>query len=766
MVKRLLDPNSQKTHYVIDAANRKVRKVSYVKAENDEQIENDVLEFEDFDHKTPFCKLLRETSGHVRHRYSLYEKVWGHQREAIQRILNSANNDLFANLLQYIQDPLLDKLSVVYLGLSSNTANNLRVLEEFSSCVAGRSDGQHIRVVRLNSKACFNIKAAIREVVKQVVHGNTREVKGEEGVFFNQDEEDEDEEDEDEEPDKKDDDQEDDVGEAGEAGEADIAHDDQGDQFEGDGGRISYDFGIVEDWVMEYVKQTKCEGKFRIVVILEDSNGFSNEVLNQLIQLLCVYATKTPLKIVMGLSSKNVSGWINSNITSKLRTLISGCKLVAKENKDIGFQVINDILLQNEITPENPLLLDSQLSLIVLSRFENSNNSIDSLITELKFAYMTHFYQLPLSALVDPNFMPGDFHYDALRKLPSFKTHMEYLLHNYKQMTVGSEEWIKTNATIKSLLRSDSKLYSLFNEAKATFQSYQNAVMNAVNLIYFLGNGDKHRFQIYKLVTNNQLINSVFLSDVLKRLLTFSLSRVSDVIDFIKSDKIKILIGECTDTDIIMLREKLSDTTSDTVVEHITTYLHENKNLNMKISDNLFNEVLTINGGISELDLLKPSVTLEENYENLMINVIRPKLRQIIETGLDEPQKYLRNALLLEKSGQVRYSRLAGPVLTRLYHVYKDAPVNINIWDFYVAFKLSLMRHEIMKELRKGISQADSEVRQQLKDMVRSADDDDKEWDKLVYAWFLQSCFELTSMGFLREKSKGDYVEKMIWKNL
>lgn len=53
-----------------------------------------------------------------------------------------------------------------------------------------------------------------------------------------------------------------------------------------------------------------------------------------------------------------------------------------------------------------------------------------------------------------------------------------------------------------------------------------------------------------------------------------------------------------------------------------------------------------------------------------------------------------------------------------------------------------------------------------MTNMLNDAAKDDTKWERLVYAWFIQSSAELTTMGFLREKTKGDYVEKLIWKNL
>lgn len=737
-----LDPNAQKTHYLINPRDRKKAKLF-----------NDLpstLAFEE-SNRTPFCKLLDEKSEHILHRFDLYEQIWGRQLNSIQRILNTANNELFENLLLFIKDPVSPKLNVAFLGLSSNTANNFRVLDDFSSYLMARpSQSQNFRMVTLNSKVCFNVKTAMREVVKQVLKGHSR--RNEKSEYL--DEEDE-EQDSTKEHVKL------------ENADEDAIEAENEDDFDGDGGRISYDFEIVEDWIKDYTKNPKNNENFRIVVIFEDTNGFSNEVLNQLVQLFCVYATRAPIKLILSLSSKNVSDWITSNITSNLRTLISGCKLEAKENKDIGFQVINDILLQNEITAENPLLLDDRLSLIVLNRFENSNNSIDSLISELKLSYMIHFYQLPLSALVDPNFTPEAFHYAAIRKLPSFKTYIEFQMHKLGENTPGSSEFDSIQSKIIGYLHDDKKLHELLDSAKKRLQSYQNAVMNCVRIVHRMGQFSRRKFQIYKLITNNQLINSVYLSDMLKKAKQFSRDETYDIISFIHGDEIKESVGECVDEDIVNLRKILTHDKIGETVEVFTKYLHSNKNVNMKINDNLFNEILTINGGISEFEKLGSSTAIEENYENLMINLIRPKLRELIENGLDIPQRYLRNSLILQKMGQTnKSSRLTGPVLSKLYQVYKDAPVNINLWDFYLAFKLSLQRKELLLEIATSIEKLDKETCSNFDRIAKSAESNDAEWDKLVYAWFLQSCFELEAMGFLREKSKGDYVEKLIWKNL
>ena len=734
-----MDPNFQKSHYFLDTERCKRRK------------RNNVLGLEDGElHGTVFRKLSQESDEHVKHRFQLYEKVWSHQRNTIEAILGSANNVLFNDLVTYIRQPLSEKLDCAFLSMSSNTANNLRILDEFSAHVERTSafDNAHIRLVRLSSKVCFNAKVAIKEVVKQILKGH-KERSGYREHFkpdLDQETEDLDAE----------------ILKAKKVLEMELAELDNVSDEEVDDlgeGKISYDFEIVEEWVQSYVRKHDCTDQLRLVIVLDDADSFLNDVVNLLLQLFGVYSLKCPIKVVMGLITRNVSKWINGNITSKLRNLILGVRLEAKDNKYIGFRVIDEILLQNVITEQNPLLVSSHLSLIILNRFENSNNSIDSLITELKLSFMTYFYQLHLSAMLDPKFEPQSFHYDALRKLPSFKTHIEYFL---QQLVETGETRHKTY--IKDLLSDNHKLKALFDEAKIRFQNYQNTVMNAVHIIHWLCKGDKAKFEIYKLTTNNQFINSPFLTELLRSLNSFEQKQCLQFQEFLEEGSILPHLKTCSDSDVKRLKQSIA-VEPFRILEYVTQYLHENKSLNMKISDNLFNEVLTITGGSSELEEQAPMYFIEENFDNLMINLIRPKQREILEKALEEPQFFLRNPLVLQEiGGSEPPSRFLNPSLSQLYKIYIDAPVNINFWDFYSAFKQSLLKRDVINDIETNFKETDRNP--QLADLIEQLKTSDEAWDKMTFAWFIQSCFELNSMGFIREKSKGDYVEKMIWRNL
>lgn len=771
------DSNHQKTHYFIDP-----RKRLKPNQNHGFSIFSHLLTGEPKSKKnlgTPLNNLFngKETDANVKQRYELLNRVWSYQISKIEGILKNTNLELFLNLLTYIEKPVTEKsktaktissdykLPIGFLSLTSNNANNIRILDEFNEYLQ-ETNSLELKIINLNSKNCANIKSTMREIIRQFMNIDkdpgkidTPEVNVKDEEFDTAEEELPQSESEDETPAPK----------ATEADEdAQISH--------ALGGRISYDFDVVEDWCKRYFMRNNTnlyESKLRIVLIIEDSDSVHNDVLNQLLKLLHSYCSKLPLHVFMALSSSNVSSWINSHLTNPLRTIINGVKFSSNDNKDLGFKVLEELFLKNEVTDDSPLSIDSRLSLIVLNRFENSNNSIDSLVSELKLSFMIYFYQLPISLMIDSRFKPTKLHFEALRKLSSFKEYMELKLHqfsdlknliqgqnlpkNQKSQVTTKIEDLKEE--IKNLLLSDKAVIQTFNQAKLEFQVYRSSIINAVNLLHEIDPSKKQKFQIYKTITNNQLINSKYLTDCLRSLKGLKGNDLTEVIEFIKDSPVlrPQLNNQISDEYIIKLQSSLSPEDDAEELRHkLTKYFNENVHLNKKINDNLFNEIFTFDGGVSELELTRPPKFIEENLQNLLINLVRPSLRQVLESSLDDAHSYLSNELI--KSDGDKES--LAPILSKLYDVYKDAPVNINIYDFYVAFKQSLPKEAIIEEL--GHSSDFKEVVHKLKEF----DDQEELWSKVTYSWFLQSCFELISFGLLKEKTKGDFLEKSIWKGV
>lgn len=699
-----------------------------------------------------FTPLLHgsEDPENVALRQRLFDHVWGLQLAKVECILNNTNTALFDQLVEFIMGPGGAKLPVGFLLLGSNTANNLRILNEFDDYLRNHSAASDFLVISVNSKSCAHIKATVREIIKQ---------------FFNVVGKG---------PSPASDDDEDLNGAANEA-------DDIEDLVDAAANRVSYDFDVVEDWFLVHNSPTR-----RLVITIQDSDSVDHNVLNQLLKLLQSYWPTLPIRLIMGLSSASVSNWINTNLNNQVRTVISGFKFRSNDNRDLGYRVIEDLFLQHEITDASPLGLDSRLSLVILNRFENANNSIDSLIAELKLSYMIFFYQLPLSSLILDDGR-SCAHIDCLRKLPSFKKYVEFKLFRYledkRRTDTGKpdEQVLKASrAHIEALLDSNEALLDLFMQARIDFQRYQLAVVNAVNLLYLLSplsTVKKEKFKIYKLVTNNQLVNSLYLTHILKPIKTFSEDDTVKTIAILQlAENIKQGLSEdIHDDHMVTLRKNVSceGITNTILFNELTSYFHKNEHLNKKIDDNLFNEVLTINGGRSESEALKPDKIIEENFENLMSHLVRPNLRSVLESEFEEPHTFLANETVIADAAKTRDDNNVVPMVSKLYSIYKDAPIAVNIYDFFCAFRESVNKKNVLAELEANLgaslgdqdTDANSHRLRGILEKVRE-EEDSAAWDKLLYAWFVQSCYELILIGLLKEKTNGDFLEKTVWKGV
>lgn len=741
----LLDADNQKTHYWINP--RKKRKNNLIGTLWNK------IDVSQTHHNTPFIKLLqgKETDKEVETRYELFNSIWNHQLHKIQTILDHENTELFGKLLQYIEAPFdygknnthiainnVYKIPIGFLLLGSNTANNIRIIQEFNKFVQLREQ-KHIKLINLNSKNCANIKSTLREVVKQVLSKKSEETEENDSSDSSEDEESED--------------------------------DDM--DYEG---RINYDFDIVEDWCLKQFSREKGNPKntsSRLIIILQDTDSISNQVLNQLIKLIHSYSNKLPIKLIMGLSSSNVTNWINNNLSNELRILINGFKFNSIDTKLLGFKLIDEAFLNYENDETNPLILNYKLSSIIFNRFKNSNNSIDNLISQFKLSYMIFFYQLPLSVLIDEKFKPNSRYFDALRRLPSFKKYMEKLVFKYneqRKLLEQQKEFEDFNLDIKrridpkeadslkieitKLLKSTDSIKTLFDDTRVQFKRYRLSVLNLMNIIYkiqeYSEKPNKEKLEIYKLIINNQVNSSVFL----KELLVSLKKNLIDFIRFAKSDALTEEINGVKDIQLSNLRKSLKDNTpTEKVLSCITKYI-QSEEIIYKLDDNLFNEIFSLDGG----SFVNLGFNFEENYENLMINLIRPKLRSILELGLNDSNSYLQNELISEANTS---GSNVPPMICQLFKVYKDAPVSINIYDFYSAFKQSLSRESIISVL------VNNDKGDDHKSILQKCQvDNELIWDKIIYAWFLQSCFELINLGLLKEKAKNDYLEKSIWINL
>lgn len=758
MVKRddigadVLNSDGQKTHYWINAPKRRKKSLIDAVWHRFDRSSNERQNF--------FFRAFDglESDKSVERRYKLFLETWRYQEARINGILEESNKSMFRSFLDFVLSDFKHeelerpgairseyKLPVGFLLLGTNRANNIRLIEEFTRFVKS-SDMNNVKLVKLDSKNCANVKSTLREIVKQILKRNVSDEGGDAPTGTEDDE-----------------------------NEEDVSNDDESDDDDYDG-RINYDFEIVEDWCLRYFSKEKStfkDTKLRLVIVLQDLDSISNQVLNQVIKLLHSYSKTLPLKLIMGLSSPDTDDWIATNLSNKFSILIDIYKFSALDSSSLGLRLLNEALLGYDFGKESSFLIESKLASIILNRYMNSNNSIDILLSELKLCYMIHFYQQPLSTLIDSSQAITKDHLNALRMLPSFKKWVERLIFEQgklKSSMNGANQLEKVNSIdekvsasrselnakkseVRNLLENDAYLADCFRNARDKIQKFKLVVLNLMNIAHKLQcyneKCNKVKLEIYKMIVSDQLMSSIYLKDLLN---SKWIEKNEDLVAFLNSDELFTSVEDLEDEYLIALRKKLEITNpKENLSEVIASYmLNVKDDMGTLLDKQLFCEVFTLDGGaFANLD-----VNIEENFENLMINLVRPKLRGVLELGLNDPGAYLNNDLIASSPVSPK------PIITQLFKVYKDAPSTINLYDFFIAFKESLDKTKILEQLW----QMNSDPKHVQ--LIKSCAEEDVSWNKLVYSWFLQSCLELIHIGFLKEKAKNDYLEKAIWINL
>lgn len=575
------------------------------------------------DVSSPFQKFSFEHEDNTTGRYQLYKTVIDELQSRINKIINSSNDDLFKYLYHFIMtedDQIIDsesliqplrRLEVGYISLSSNAANNYRILEEFYKFV----DDKDLKILKISSKTgSYSIKSMMRELVQQVEYTEEEEVEDkEEDEGFNEI--------------------------------------DEGN---------TYTLETLRNWHLK-------NPRVKLVIIFEDTDSIDPQILNIFLKQINV-VNDLPLKVIFGLTSSNISDWINKNIINDLKMICNNYKFETKSNTDLCLSILKEAIINSRV------LMDDSLVDIILSRFFNSNNSIDNLVNEIKVSLMIHFYSNSYSTLIADDLTGDnltDNDYDILKKLPSFKVHVEEVFTNYQRGEVSKLEVQQcfTNEYIKQQ----------FNQAKSAYISFKQNLEKIISIL------DIDPIKAYQLIIKGNLF---------------------------KSKTFKAILENQTDKEAYISEIKL-------LIQFPV----------------VFKEIFFINGGNFERKFPK----LVENYQNLMLNLVRPNARQIIENNLLSTQ-YLDNSIITQLS---KFE----PLMIKLFNLLDEAPPAINHHDFFMAFKHSLNKEVVVEEFELG-------------------ELDDSQWDKILLSWFLQICNEFMVIGLIKEKSRGDHFEKSVWRGL
>lgn len=638
----------------------------------------------------------KELEAQTRARFLLYNTLVNRLAFIADGVIDDSNQNLYIDLLSFVRSAAfaeneshlatglikpIRKLPVGYLQLTSNTSLNSKILDGFYWYATRKVQA---KVVTLNSKTSSNsIKQLVTSMLKQLYEPN-----GFTNAAHSEGEPDLDGEDLD---------------------ESETELDEYGQVIEKESQKslFSYSMELFHDWFNQQ------KGNPLLVIVFENCDSADPQCLNKFLKLIMPSAEKYTMNVVFAMSRSNVGTWINDNINNSFKLRMTHYEFGTLSNRELCHRFLYKML------PECEFFLDETLLSIILTRFEIGNNSLDNLINEIKVCLMIHFYSNSYSRLMaDSNLTVQDV--DMLRRLPSFKYHVETLLHEYDQ---HHNENVRKE--IQTLLTDNELIMRRFQEVERDFSFIRR---NLGNLHHFLNTFDYDLSfpDFYKLIVTNKLQDSKIVKHIYAQILC----------DKLEYQKVESMLKD--------------------LEPHINITRYNYKDMFLSVVKRFdvnrpFKEVFFVNGNTFEQKLPK----LKENYRNQMLNFLRPPVRESLLNNLSDSAEYLDNDL-----NPNRFATLTGiqPIQVNLFNILMEAPPVINHYEFFMAFKQSLDKNKLLAHLNSNSSKKNL--------YLKECETDDKAWEKLVYSWFLQICNEFLMVGLIREKPRGDHFERAIWKGM
>ncbi|KAJ2723545.1 Origin recognition complex subunit 3 [Coemansia sp. Benny D115] len=152
---------------------------------------------------------------------------------------------------------------------------------------------------------------------------------------------------------------------------------------------IPYDMGLLRIWWEETARHEDS----RVVVILQDFEGFVPVVVDDFIRIATSYCQLVPIVIVFGLATSYES--IHQSLTKASISMLN----VERFNLQRSRQCIDTAMQSIFVEGMSRLSFGAEAYKSLLDQFLLYNFSISGFVNKLKFAYMDFFYAQPLSLL-------------------------------------------------------------------------------------------------------------------------------------------------------------------------------------------------------------------------------------------------------------------------------------------------------------------------------------------------------------------------------
>ncbi|KAI0462816.1 hypothetical protein LJB42_003619 [Komagataella kurtzmanii] len=648
----------------------------------------------------PFQRLLngKEPLENVNLRYQLFLKQWSIQRDRIENVLKVINGGTFQSLKNQITS-VIDTAKIPTFFLPNISDDSIRRLNSYLE-----SD-KNMQLVNLYGND--NLKTCLTKIV----------LNSDYSTEFDDG--------------------------------ADLDSDDEGP---GEGIYNKTDLNILaSNWDVR---------KF-LLLNISQADLFDVGTLIKLLTLLSRYTKMIKIRVILGITTSITI--FQEKLPRQVLAMIEGFKYELDNSSLVVDQILNKLLFENvsgKVTGSlggRSLNFGPNILRTIHRRNIKSNQSINSTISILKYGYMLHFFQQPLTIFWEKksvkNLKRNSDYARILRLLPSFKQFIE------STMKDSSIPEFERKKIVQQLLNNDEELLSLVPQSLEKFSQWQHELYQCLNFLIILqlkfmdyGPHMKSKFELYyDMLTDPSFLRSKFVKSMLSSIETSTPLKVFDFVAEISDLASNELFSKFMETFQGAPTSILEKFTPDGVYfqPELDTLKGLSKDakielglLNQHIVSQVLHTVESVLVPLREDSLLFSEICTVDCDEKYLSSVFTPNIRDNVQSVLLDPRMHLQNSYYTSEKMNIR------PMISELYGLYREASSQINIYDFYSAFKQRLEKDAILEVL-------------ELKSI------DESEWDQISLSWFLQGLLELNLLGFVKEsKNRRECVDKLIWKDL
>ncbi|KUJ24048.1 uncharacterized protein LY89DRAFT_572219 [Mollisia scopiformis] len=319
----------------------------------------------------------KETSEWIQRRHELYVRAWSHTESQIQSILDEANEDTLQDVTKFVQESSQERFDQTetipsgFIITGPNIASQGLLFDQLSARLRAEIHGP---AVILRSGDAPNLKAVLKRVIRDATNQKNN-----------------------------------------------LEDDDE--ISSGLGGRklLNYDLEVLHTFV-------RAQGSQAVIVAFQDSEAFDTSLITDLIALFSSWSDRIPFVLLFGIAtSLDLFQERLPRIASKS---LRGTQFDVEQTSSLVERMFKKILAGGNA----PLRLSPSLVASLVERQQEHAQSVQSFTAALKYSYMCHFFADALSILTPvlgaspslDHLQPE--HYEAVRMLPSFKSHIKSLV--------------------------------------------------------------------------------------------------------------------------------------------------------------------------------------------------------------------------------------------------------------------------------------------------------------------------------------------------